>query len=384
MPGDDAAGLRDVHFQYPCIPVLLRTHLNPPSVALKFGAAVAERLARSPPTKASRVQSPAGSPDFCKWDSCRTMLLVGVFSQGSPVSPAPSFRRHSIFTSHPHLLSRLRISSLHFISLHFASFFSTVAMTMASQASHMSAQPPPLVRVTGAPSLGCLGVHWLASLGEGLPLRAEWRKHSFSGVMSLAGLEKGGRRRDILKEPSSGGYMYTKEWGPVAEQLDCSPPTKENWVQSPAWPRPDLRKLESCRTSPLVCGFSRGSSVLPVLAFRPAPFSPHFTLIHDEVRAVLIAHAVRGGGEVRQAVCGCSLEAPGEVIDHAHNHLGYGSLVSAGYSSSQVWWHPCMGLFMWNKVGPVVLIPLSLTDDRSCAPISATTAPCKRPVHAAR
>ncbi|KAJ8868582.1 hypothetical protein PR048_030120 [Dryococelus australis] len=31
------------------------------------GAAVAERLARSPPTKANRAQSPAGSPDLRKW-----------------------------------------------------------------------------------------------------------------------------------------------------------------------------------------------------------------------------------------------------------------------------------------------------------------------------
>ncbi|KAJ8876198.1 hypothetical protein PR048_024107 [Dryococelus australis] len=60
-------------------------------------AAVAERLARSPPAKASRVQSPAGSPDFCTWESCRTMPLG--FSRGSPVSPAPSLRRRSVSTS---------------------------------------------------------------------------------------------------------------------------------------------------------------------------------------------------------------------------------------------------------------------------------------------
>ncbi|KAJ8877237.1 hypothetical protein PR048_021691 [Dryococelus australis] len=48
------------------------------------GAMVAERLARSPPTKANRAQSPAGSPDFRKWESCRTMPLVGGFSRGSP------------------------------------------------------------------------------------------------------------------------------------------------------------------------------------------------------------------------------------------------------------------------------------------------------------
>ncbi|KAJ8888161.1 hypothetical protein PR048_007648 [Dryococelus australis] len=62
-------------------------------------AAVAERLARSPPTKANRAQYPAGSPDFRKWESCRTMPLVGGPSRGSPVSPALPFRRRSIFTS---------------------------------------------------------------------------------------------------------------------------------------------------------------------------------------------------------------------------------------------------------------------------------------------
>ncbi|KAJ8886045.1 hypothetical protein PR048_012251 [Dryococelus australis] len=66
---------------------------------LRLGATVAERLARSPPIKANRAQSPAGLPDFRKWESCRTMTLVCRFSRGSPASPAPSFRRRSIFTS---------------------------------------------------------------------------------------------------------------------------------------------------------------------------------------------------------------------------------------------------------------------------------------------
>ncbi|KAJ8880271.1 hypothetical protein PR048_016737 [Dryococelus australis] len=65
------------------------------------GAAVAERLARSPPTKANRAQSPPGLPDLRKWESCRTMPLVGGFSRGSPVPPVPSFQRRSIFSSIP-------------------------------------------------------------------------------------------------------------------------------------------------------------------------------------------------------------------------------------------------------------------------------------------
>ncbi|KAJ8881216.1 hypothetical protein PR048_017690 [Dryococelus australis] len=64
----------------------------------KPGATVADRLACSPSAKANRIQSPAGSTDFNMWESCRTMPLVGGFSQVSPVSPAPSFRYCSILT----------------------------------------------------------------------------------------------------------------------------------------------------------------------------------------------------------------------------------------------------------------------------------------------
>ncbi|KAJ8878354.1 hypothetical protein PR048_018931 [Dryococelus australis] len=54
------------------------------------GATLAERLAYSPPNKAIRIQSPAGS---------LRMPLVGGFFRGTPVSPALSFRRCFILTS---------------------------------------------------------------------------------------------------------------------------------------------------------------------------------------------------------------------------------------------------------------------------------------------
>ncbi|KAJ8882747.1 hypothetical protein PR048_014560 [Dryococelus australis] len=69
------------------------------AVTRVIGATVAERLAHSPPTKANRSQSQAGSPDFRKRESCRTMPLVGGSSRGSLVSPTPSFRCCSIFSS---------------------------------------------------------------------------------------------------------------------------------------------------------------------------------------------------------------------------------------------------------------------------------------------
>ncbi|KAJ8870107.1 hypothetical protein PR048_029119 [Dryococelus australis] len=51
-------------------------------------AAVAERLACSPPTIVNRVQSPIGSlPDFRMWESCRMMPLVGGFSRDLPFPP---------------------------------------------------------------------------------------------------------------------------------------------------------------------------------------------------------------------------------------------------------------------------------------------------------
>ncbi|KAJ8895355.1 hypothetical protein PR048_000687 [Dryococelus australis] len=50
-----------------CRPPTLDAEDQHSTCTLAGGATVAERLARSPPTKANRVQSSAGSPDFRKW-----------------------------------------------------------------------------------------------------------------------------------------------------------------------------------------------------------------------------------------------------------------------------------------------------------------------------
>ncbi|KAJ8869208.1 hypothetical protein PR048_030780 [Dryococelus australis] len=64
-------------------------------------AAVDEWLDCAPPAYSNRDQSPSARPlpDFCKWESCRTMLLVAGYSRGSPVYPTLAFRRCFIFTS---------------------------------------------------------------------------------------------------------------------------------------------------------------------------------------------------------------------------------------------------------------------------------------------
>ncbi|KAJ8866035.1 hypothetical protein PR048_033559 [Dryococelus australis] len=70
---------------------------RPASPAIANRATVTERLVCSPPTMSNRVQSPAGSPDFCKWESCQTMPLVRL--DCSP--PAKANQIQSPAGSHP-------------------------------------------------------------------------------------------------------------------------------------------------------------------------------------------------------------------------------------------------------------------------------------------
>ncbi|KAJ8870270.1 hypothetical protein PR048_029291 [Dryococelus australis] len=94
-----------------------------PKTAYLPGTAVTERLACSPPTKVNRVRSPAGSlPDFRMLEPCRTMPLVGGFSRGSPVSPAPSLRCCSILTSRPTSII-INVMSTYFASKRFGTLY---------------------------------------------------------------------------------------------------------------------------------------------------------------------------------------------------------------------------------------------------------------------
>ncbi|KAJ8894992.1 hypothetical protein PR048_000300 [Dryococelus australis] len=76
----------------------------------------------------------------------------------------------------------------------------------------------------------------------------------------------------------SASSIYKNPGAVVAEVLDHSPPTKANWVQSPAGPLPDFRKRESCRTMQPFGEFSRGSPASPALAFRRCSILTSFQL----------------------------------------------------------------------------------------------------------
>ncbi|KAJ8882775.1 hypothetical protein PR048_014589 [Dryococelus australis] len=102
MAPDNPAQLR-VHAPILLIPDLRRIGLalrripilqpNLFHITISRGAAVAERMACSPPNKANRIQSSSGLlPDLRKWESCRAE-----FTRGSPVSPTFAFRRCSGF-----------------------------------------------------------------------------------------------------------------------------------------------------------------------------------------------------------------------------------------------------------------------------------------------
>ncbi|KAJ8880929.1 hypothetical protein PR048_017402, partial [Dryococelus australis] len=95
-------------------------------------------------------------------------------------------------------------------------------------------------------------------------------------------------------------------------RLDCSPPTKANRVQSLARSLPDIHRWKSCWTMLMVCGFSRGSPVSPVVA----PSSLHGTLISS-------------GDLVVQSRQNLSTQLVNAVYMHCtYNELEYGSQVS--------------------------------------------------------
>ncbi|KAJ8889204.1 hypothetical protein PR048_008702 [Dryococelus australis] len=97
----------------------------------------------------------------------------------------------------------------------------------------------------------------------------------------------------------SGIVTWWGEGAAVAEWLACSPPAKANRMQSPTGLFPDFRKWESCRTMPLVSGFSRGYSIYPrPLSFRRFSILTSITAIGSQdldfkILPNLFSHSLR-------------------------------------------------------------------------------------------
>ncbi|KAJ8897117.1 hypothetical protein PR048_002463 [Dryococelus australis] len=124
----------------------------------------------------------------------------------------------------------------------------------------------PMAQSVGAPPIWDAGgsgfESWRRPLGRG--------READDGLMTRQ-TARGRMTNDVIrgKTPAAEGRKSANHWGrgthvsraAVAERLACSYSTTAPQVQSRAGPFTDFRMWESCRTMPLVDGFSRGSSV---------------------------------------------------------------------------------------------------------------------------
>ncbi|KAJ8879353.1 hypothetical protein PR048_019961 [Dryococelus australis] len=251
----------------------------------KQEAAVAERLARSPPTKANRAQFLAGSPDFRKWESYRTMQLVGGFSQGSPISPAPSFRRRSIFNS----ITLIGSQDLAGLTLHHltispkpSDFFEKLKVPQMSLGRFVHRNGTPTAKsqsqhiseVVGEPRCR----HELCMVGFHVERQYSLEPRAvavFTGtlqftVVLLLPRRNFKKRNKICKRKEHTGRGLgerSRHTATVDEWLSCSPLTKATPGSIPAG-SPDSCMWRPYRTLPLVGRISRRSPVSPALSFR--------------------------------------------------------------------------------------------------------------------
>ncbi|KAJ8898441.1 hypothetical protein PR048_003801 [Dryococelus australis] len=285
------------------------------------------RLAYSPPAKANRVQSPAGSlPGFRTWESCRTMPPVGGFSRGytfareevqfadvSRISLTHSleYRRHvlrlttnggnrtfpEVADGTPSSLGVLlvqcrgdkdlvrRVSSRNIVGALGLSGGEVPEKTRRPAASSGTI-PHAEVNPRATP----LGLN-LVRLGgrqvfRRISNKLEWKSRKRQAVLQRrvggGGSQAKGVRivaRRVVQERMSD----LSKGGTVAERLDCSPPTKENRVQSPGRVTPGFSQVVIVPDD--VAGrrvFLGDIQFLPPLHSGAVPSSPHYTLIGSQ------------------------------------------------------------------------------------------------------
>ncbi|KAJ8869005.1 hypothetical protein PR048_030551, partial [Dryococelus australis] len=202
------------------------THRSSPCTCSSSGATVDERLDSSPPTKANRVQSPAGSlPDFSKWGSCLTMPLVGGFSRGSPVPP-PLYYGAVSFSPRFTLIGSQDLLVLRRSYVQGAELACSVSAVL-----RVPARLSDDLIILLFECLKQYSVQILRRAFESTNCFACFRLVHYEAVSLLASRQG---------DPGSIRGRFT----------------------------PDFRMSESCRTTPLVGGFSWGSPVSPAFSFR--------------------------------------------------------------------------------------------------------------------
>ncbi|KAJ8896552.1 hypothetical protein PR048_001896 [Dryococelus australis] len=279
---------------------------------------VSEYLDHPPPTKAIQVQSPAGSPDFRVWESCRAMPLTGGFSRGSPFSPTLSFRCCSILTSITLICSPdLAVNSRPNLFTYSDSLSSEGLSSIfdyQSSSSHQidlgdgGAQVQHGVHQLSLLTLvhrcswtcGCgYNCYVATSIKNGVCARVE-ENGGVGGEYGAAPKRRGGGNGLSPRKPVDQWYRPAQfplaeihGLGKVVGTLgDLSPFAllqgkcicKQNFRNCDYRNDrpPDFRMWESCRTMASVFGFSRGSPLSLPLHSSTDPTSPRFTLIGSQ------------------------------------------------------------------------------------------------------
>ncbi|KAJ8873496.1 hypothetical protein PR048_024314 [Dryococelus australis] len=205
---------------------------------------------------------PGRVPDFRKWESCRTMPLVGGFSRGSPISPAPSFRRRSIFASITLIGSQdLDVKRPCKGGKSYKETCIAAQRDWAAMASDWGHDYLPNLYTTAQRKERGERTRGGKQLGLDTPGALPCRLHLISCFQQGASelvcpnhmqLGQKGRGFTSLQQP-----MEKRHWlqNRGAGRLGCSPPTNANRVQSPAGSLPDFRMWESCRQCRWSAGF---------------------------------------------------------------------------------------------------------------------------------
>ncbi|KAJ8871096.1 hypothetical protein PR048_027400 [Dryococelus australis] len=218
-------------------------------------------------------------PDIRKWESCRTMPLVGGFSRGFSVSPAASYSTRSTLIGSQDLV----------VKSHTNLSKPTVQMFDSRCVKKPPAGPPYCSTSGGERKLNYVR----SGVSPPTPCRCAGRglhspaNHDYSqlAVSSLL-------LTTLLKAQGKGGGGHgSQAVSPLASH-------QGEPLSIPGRVTPDFRTWESCRTMPLVGGFSRGSPVFPALSFRRCSILTSVTLIgsqdHDvKSRKISSLHCMR-------------------------------------------------------------------------------------------
>ncbi|KAJ8881010.1 hypothetical protein PR048_017483 [Dryococelus australis] len=222
------------------------------------------------PTKANRVQSPAGSLlDFRKWKSRRKMPLAGGFSRVFSVSPDLAFRRCSILTSFNLVGSQDLVVKSLLKSLNLT--FSMVDVVQSSVVSPLDCSP--LLFCTTTPPSGGSSLGSSSSSIPTNPNARFWERAScligyyeLRKVRYWLGCRWAISRNKVTRLQDLPNLQITLcYWGRGDGAISTLASTTANRVQSPAASLLDFRKWES--------GFVGKLSFPRPLHYGAAPYS---------------------------------------------------------------------------------------------------------------